>query len=441
MLHPMPAPSIWLSTLGCAKNQVDSEKIVAMLSEAGYGWANRPEEADVVMVNTCAFIEEARAESVDVILDLEDRKRPEAKAVVIGCMAQRFGSEVEQALPEVDLVLGIDRYGELVGSIDRLTAWEPVGLHRRPVMDILHATGRPASDLPYAYLKVAEGCDKPCTFCAIPSIRGKQRSRRPVEIRAELESLVDSGVKEVVLVAQDLAAYGRDIDAPGGLPDLLSFLADVNGLGRLRLLYLHPREISERLLFQIIDNDVVAPYFDLSLQHVSGALLRRMKRPGNQEKHASLVERIRELDPGATLRSSFIVGFPGETDDDVDLLGEFLSDARLDWAGFFPYSAEPGTPAADMDPQVPREVAMERLRYLSSLQEEVTEGRNAEWLGCVDRVLIDQIEDGVPVGRSHRQAPEIDGVVRLDTGSEGEWAMVEYTAVYGPDMEARVLTP
>jgi ribosomal protein S12 methylthiotransferase len=435
----MPAPTIWLSTLGCAKNQVDSEKIVAMLSEAGYGWAERPEEADVVMVNTCAFIEEARAESVDVILDLEDRKRAEAKAVVIGCMAQRFGSEVESALPEVDLVLGIDRYGELVGSIDRLTAWEPVGLRRRPVMDILHATGRPASDLPFAYLKVAEGCDKPCTFCAIPAIRGKQRSRRPVEIREELESLVGSGVKEVVLVAQDLAAYGRDIDSPGGLPDLLAFLADVTGLDRLRLLYLHPREISDRLLAEIRDNDVVAPYFDLSLQHVSGPLLRRMKRPGNREKHTALVERIRQLEPDAALRSSFIVGFPGETDDDVDLLADFLTDARLDWAGFFPYSAEPGTPAAEMGDQVSRDVTMERLRHLSSLQERLTEARNAEWLGRKDRVLIDQIEDGVPVGRSHRQAPEIDGVIRLDTGTVGEWATVEYTTVYGPDMEARVV--
>jgi ribosomal protein S12 methylthiotransferase len=431
------APSIWLSTLGCAKNQVDSEKIIAMLSEAGYCWADRPEDADVVMVNTCAFIEEARAESVEVILDLEDRKRPEAAAVVIGCMAQRFGSEVESALPEVDVVLGIDRYGELVGAIDRLTGWEPVGIRRRPVMDILHATGRPASVVPYAYLKVAEGCDKPCTFCAIPAIRGKQRSRRPVEIREELTELVSAGTKEVVLVAQDLAAYGRDIDAPGGLPELLTFLGDVTGLDRLRLLYLHPREISDRLLDAIIANELVAPYFDLSLQHVSGSLLRRMKRPGNLEKHTALIDRIRELDQDAALRSSFIVGFPGETEDDVDALAGFLTEARLDWAGFFPYSAEPGTPAADMEDQVPRDEMMERLRHLSSLQEEVTEKRNAEWLGRVDRVLVDQIEDGVAVGRSHRQAPEIDGVIRLDVGRVGEWETVEYTDVYGPDMEAR----
>jgi ribosomal protein S12 methylthiotransferase len=427
-----------MSTLGCAKNQVDSEKLTAMLSEAGYAWADAPEDADVVMVNTCAFIEEARAESVDVILDLEERKRVGAKSVVIGCMAQRFGSEVASALPEVDAVLGIDRYGELVGVLDGLTNWHPVELRRRPVMDILHATGRPSSDLPYAYLKVAEGCDKPCTFCAIPSIRGKQRSRRPVEIRKELEVLVGTGVSEVVLVAQDLAAYGRDIEAPGGLPDLLAFISDVEGLERLRLLYLHPREIRERLLMEMTSNPVVAPYFDLSLQHVSGSLLRKMKRPGNTEKHTELIERIRDLDPEAALRSSFIVGFPGEEEDHVEELADFLGEVRLDWAGFFPYSAEPGTPAAAMDRQVPRELAMERLRYLSGIQEDVTESRHSEWMGRSDRILIDQVEDGVPIGRSHRHAPEIDGVVRVDGGEVGDWLPVEYTGVFGPDMEATV---
>ncbi len=439
MLRPMPGPTVWLSTLGCAKNQVDSEKLIAMISEAGYGWADTPEEADVVMVNTCAFIEEARAESVETILDLEDRKRAGARSVVIGCMAQRFGSEVESALPEVDAVLGIDRYGELVGVLDGLTKWHPVEMKRRPVMDILHATGRPVSDLPYAYLKVAEGCDKPCTFCAIPSIRGKQRSRRPVEIRQELEILVGSGVSEVVLVAQDLAAYGRDIQAPGGLTDLLTFISDVEGLERLRLLYLHPREISERLLAEMTSNPVVAPYFDLSLQHVSGALLRKMKRPGNTEKHTDLIGRIRDLDPEAALRSSFIVGFPGETEEQVDELAGFLEDVQLDWAGFFPYSAEPGTPAAEMDEQVPRDLAMERLRHLSGIQEDVTEARHSEWLGRSDRILIDQVEDGVPIGRSHRHAPEIDGVVRVDAGAVGQWVPVEYTGVYGPDMEANVV--
>jgi ribosomal protein S12 methylthiotransferase len=435
----MTAPSLWLTTLGCAKNQVDSEKVVTMLSEAGYVWADSPETADVVMVNTCAFIEEARAESVDTILDLEDRKRDDARSIVIGCMAQRFGTEVSSALPEVDAVLGIDRYGELVGVLDDLTRWHPVDIKRRPIMDILHATGRPVSNLPYAYLKVAEGCNKPCTFCAIPLIRGKQRSRRPMEIRDELGGLVGSGVSEVVLVAQDLAAYGRDIDAPGGLSDLLAFLSDVDGLRRLRLLYLHPREISDRLLEEMTSNAMVTPYFDLSLQHVSQQLLRAMKRPGNTEKHLALVSRIRDLEPSSALRSSFIVGFPGETDDHVDELADFLESARIDWAGFFPYSAEPGTPAATMEDQVPREVTMERLRHLSGIQDEVTTTHNEAWLGRADEILVDQVEDDVPVGRSYRHAPEIDGVVRVDRGKPGEWVKVEYTGVYGPDMEAIVL--
>jgi ribosomal protein S12 methylthiotransferase len=435
----MTAPSLWLTTLGCAKNQVDSEKVTAMLSEAGYVWADSPETAEVVMVNTCAFIEEARAESVDTILDLEDRKRDDARSIVIGCMAQRFGTEVSSALPEVDAVLGIDRYGELVGVLDDLTRWHPVDIKRRPIMDILHATGRPVSNLPYAYLKVAEGCNKPCTFCAIPLIRGKQRSRRPMEIRDELGGLVGSGVSEVVLVAQDIAAYGRDIDAPGGLSDLLAFLSDVDGLRRLRLLYLHPREISDRLLEEMTSNAIVTPYFDLSLQHVAQPLLRAMKRPGNTEKHLALVSRIRDLEPSSALRSSFSVGFPGETDDHVDELADFLESARLDWAGFFPYSAEPGTPAATMEDQVPREVTLERLRYLSGIQDEVTTTHNEAWLGRADEILVDQVEDDVPVGRSYRHAPEIDGVVRVDRGRPGEWVKVEYTGVYGPDMEAIVL--
>lgn len=430
------APALWLTTLGCAKNQVDSEKLVALLSEAGYQWAESPQAADVVMVNTCAFIEEARAESVETILELEGAKRDGARSVVLGCMAQRFGSEVADALPEVDAVVGLDRYGELVGVLDHLTRWAPVRLRRRPVMDILHATGRPASALPYAYLKVAEGCNKPCTFCAIPSIRGKQRSRRPVEIRDELAGLVGDGVSEVVLVAQDLAAYGSDIGAPGTLADLLAFVSDVEGLRRLRLLYLHPREIREPLLQAMTSNPVVAPYFDLSLQHVSAPLLRAMKRPGDAERHLGLIERIRELEADSALRSSFIVGFPGETETDVDELADFLEEARLDWAGFFPYSAEPGTPAAAMQAQVAAGETRERLRYLSSIQDDISVDNNARWLDREDEVLVDMVEEDVPVGRSHRHAPEIDGVVRLDRGRPGEWLRVRYTGVYGTDMEA-----
>lgn len=433
------APTVWLTTLGCAKNQVDSEKIEVLLAEAGYRSAGSPESADVVMVNTCAFIEEARRESVETILDAQDRRRAGARTVVIGCMAQRFGVEVEAALPDVDAVVGLDRYGELVGVLDTLTGWEPVSLRRRPVMDVLHSTARPAPEVPYAYVKVAEGCDKPCTFCAIPLIRGTQRSRPPVEIREEAAGLIAGGVREIVLVAQDLAAYGRDIAAPGGIVDLLGFLGDIEGLDIMRLLYLHPREIRPALIEEMATNPGVAPYFDLSLQHASGPLLRAMKRPGDAERHLRLIEEIREAAPHAALRSSFIVGFPGESDDDVEALAEFLSAARLDWAGFFPYSAEEGTPAAQLPGRIGGADVEDRLRLLSTLQDDITAERNAAQVGERRRVLVERIEDGQPLGRSYREAPEIDGMILLDRGVPGTWVSAEIIAALGADTEAVVV--
>lgn len=435
----MSAPSVWLTTLGCAKNQVDSEKVEVMLGEAGYTLAESPESADVVMVNTCAFIEEARRESVETILDLQGSKRRDAKTVVIGCMAQRFGVEVEAALPEVDAVLGLDRYGELVGTLDRLTSWRPVEVRRRPIMDILHVVDRPAPTLPYAYVKVAEGCDKPCTFCAIPLIRGAQRSRRPIEIRDEIAGLARAGVSEVVLVAQDLAAYGRDVEDDWNIVDLLRFVSVVSGIESLRLLYLYPKEIRPSLIEEMATNPVVASYFDLSLQHASRRLLRGMRRPGDGNRHLELIGDIRDATPDAALRSSFIVGFPGETEDDVEELASFLSAACLDWAGFFPYSPEVGTPAAEMPGRVDRGEVEDRLRHLAGIQEEITADANAALIGRTLRVLVDQVEDDTPVGRSYREAPEIDGVVLLDRGVPGEWVSAEITSSIGTDLEGVVL--
>ena len=437
----MSAPSYWLETLGCAKNQVDSEKVQLLLGDAGYEIASSPETADVVMVNTCAFIEEARRESVQTIIGLSDLKKPGARTVVIGCMAQRFGVEVEQALPEVDSVLGIDRYGELVGVLDTLTdspQWKPVRL-RKPVMDILHVVRRPSPSMPYAYVKVAEGCDKPCTFCAIPLIRGKQRSRRPQNVVKEVEGLVAAGVTEVVLVAQDLAAYGRDIDAPGDIVDLLRMVSAVPGLGLLRLLYLYPKEIRPRLIEEMTTNGKVAAYFDLSLQHSSQRLLRAMKRPGGEERYLELIESIRQARPDAALRSSFIVGFPGETDEEVSQLASFLEEAALDWAGFFPYSAEEGTAAAGLGSRIDEWGVGERLRYLQSIQEDITASANLDQIGRRHMVLVDQFEEGVALGRSYRQAPEIDGVIALDRGTPGDWVEVEIKAALGSDLEGVVV--
>ena len=430
-------PSVWLTTLGCAKNQVDSDKLETRLAEAGYVTAPTPDDADVVMVNTCAFIEAARRESIDTVLEAADRKRDDAGLVVVGCMAQRYQSDLSQALPEADAVVGMERYGELVGVLDDLTGWQPIRLASSP-LDILYEVRRPTPSTPYAYVKVAEGCDKQCTFCAIPSFRGRQRSRAPVNIREEIVELAEVGVGEVVLVAQDLAAYGRDIEAPGGIVDLLRFVSDVDGLERLRLLYLYPREIRPGLIEEMATNPAIAPYFDLSLQHASGDLLRAMRRPGNGTVYAELVESIRAAHPEAATRSSFIVGFPGEEDHHVDELGEFLAEVRLDWAGFFPYSPEDGTPAATLPGQVPQDVAMERLRHLQAIQDQITAERNAAQVGRSTRVVIDQVEEGRPVARSYREAPEIDGVVLLDHGEPGEWVEATITGAVGTDLVGEV---
>ena len=436
------APTVWLTTLGCAKNQVDSDKVTGMLMSAGYAEAATPEAADVVMVNTCGFIEPARRESVDTILDLAGAKRDDASLVVIGCMAQRYESELSEALPEADAVIGLDRYPELIDRLDALTTWTPItiGPARRSHMDILYETRRPTPTTPYAYVKAAEGCDKLCTFCAIPQFRGKQRSRSADNIRDEIAELAEAGVAEIGLVAQDLAAYGRDIDGPG-IVDLVRSVTTVEGLRRLRLYYLYPKEIRPHLISEMAENPVVANYFDLSLQHTSQSLLRAMKRPGSGEQHRDLIDRIRAAAPDAALRSSFIVGFPGETDEDVDGLGEFLTAADLDWAGFFPYSAEEGTPAATMDSQIPDAEKQSRLRHLQAIQDEITTGRSIGQIGRTLTVVVDQVEDDQPVARSYREAPEIDGVILLDRGAPGEWLDVEVVGGYGTDLDAVVRRP
>jgi ribosomal protein S12 methylthiotransferase len=390
------------------------------------------------MVNTCAFIEAARRESVDTVLDHADRKRRGAQLVVLGCMAQRYQSELAGLLPEADAVVGMERYGELIADLDRLTGWEPVRLATSP-MDILYEVRRPTPATPYAYVKVAEGCDKGCTFCAIPQFRGAQRSRAPVNIREEIAGLCAAGVGEIVLVAQDLAAFGRDIDAPGGIVDLLRFVGDVEGLRRLRLLYLYPREVTDALIDEMAGNPIIAPYFDLSLQHAAGSLLRAMRRPGDGERHLDLITRIRKAEPQAALRSSFIVGFPGETESDVDTLEQFLEAAELDWAGFFAYSPEEGTPAALLPGRVDEIEIAERTRRLQEVQERITSRRNGEAVGSEFEVVVDQVEEGTPVARSYREAPEIDGVLLLDEGKPGEWLRVRVTASYGSELAAEVL--
>ena len=407
------ADSYWVETLGCPKNQVDSDKLVGTLEADGMARAAAPDEADLVVVNTCAFIEAARQESVDVVLALSDARRPGARLVVTGCMAERYGETLAAELPEVDAVAG---FGVPV------TLGSRVGV---PKLDLLNLP-RPPSSAPWAYVKVAEGCDRKCGFCAIPSFRGRQRSRPHESILAEVEALE---AQEIVLVAQDLASYGRDVGRTGAIVPLVGEVA--RRVPRVRLLYLYPSELDDRLVDAVCATRV--PYFDLSLQHVSKPLLRRMRRWGDGRRFLERIESIRAREPEATFRSSFIVGYPGETETDHDLLLGFLADARLDWAGFFAYSAEEGTYAIGLDGAVDEALVRERLLELSELQDRITAERRAALIGREVDVLVD--EPGV--GRTHREAPEIDGIVGVPPSwLPGSFASASVTAAAGPDLEA-----
>ncbi|HEV3135576.1 MAG TPA: 30S ribosomal protein S12 methylthiotransferase RimO [Acidimicrobiia bacterium] len=432
-----PEPDVparfYVETLGCPKNAVDSDKVTASLLADGLVPASSAEDAELVVVNTCAFVEAARQESIDVTLALAEARKPGAKLVVTGCLAERYGDELATALPEADAVVGFGGEGDLAEVV----------LKRKPagVRDLLELP-RPAPAAPWAYVKVAEGCDRACAFCAIPSFRGKQRSRAPETIEEEARTLVERGAAELVLVAQDLAWYGRDAGRPGSLAPLLRRLdaLSAHGLARIRLLYLYPSEVRDPLVSTMLELPTVVPYFDLSLQHASAPLLRRMKRWGSGNRFRALVDGIRAREPGAAFRSSFIVGFPGETERDHDQLLEFLAAAELDWAGFFPFSREDGTPAAEMDRVVPDDLMRERLRECAEVQDPITQAARDALVGDDLDVLVDGTDDesGEPVGRSYREAPEIDGVVRI-TGAfarPGARVRARVTSACGPDLVA-----
>jgi ribosomal protein S12 methylthiotransferase len=445
----------WLQTLGCPKNQVDSDKLEGRLAGQGYRRAASASEADLVVVNTCAFIESARQESIDTVLELADLRRAGARLVVTGCMAERYGDEISEALPEVDLVagFGID-FAEPMTAPPGLSApaGVPVLLARKPGplpshgFDLLELA-RPASEVPWAYVKVAEGCDRICGFCAIPSFRGKQRSRLVDEVMAEVDLLLAGGitpaglaappVREIVLVAQDLASYGRDRSRPGervkaGTSPIAALTHAVSArVERTRLLYLYPSGLTDELIEAVLATGV--PYFDLSLQHVSRPLLARMRRWGDGDRFLRRIGDIRAAEGHATFRSSFILGYPGETERDHDRLLEFLAEAQLDWAGFFPFSNEAGTHAADLPDQVPAPLALERLRECAELQDAITAARRDLLVGQKRQVLV----DAPGRGRTVHEAPEIDGIVHLpDDTTAGELIEVIITAAVGPDLYA-----
>jgi ribosomal protein S12 methylthiotransferase len=414
----------YVETLGCPKNQVDSDKLAGTLLADGMQAVDEPGSADLIVVNTCAFIEAARRESIDTVLALADRRRDGARLVVTGCMAERYGDELAAALPEADQVAG---FGVPVHKLI------PVSEAPVPRLDLLNLP-RPPATSPWAYVKIAEGCDRRCGFCAIPSFRGPQRSRPVDAILAEVDALA---AREVVLVAQDLASYGKDAPATLGAGSIVPLVGAVaERVDRVRLLYLYPSDLSDGLVDAICATGV--PYFDLSLQHVSKALLRRMRRWGDGDRFLRRIEGIREREPEAAFRSNFIVGYPGETETHHDELLRFVERAELDWCGFFAFSREDGTYAAGLDGRVPEPLVAERLAELTELQDGITARRRDELIGQRVEVLV----DAAGVGRGHREAPEIDGIVHVaDDLPVGEFAEVDIVDALGPDLVAAGAVP
>lgn len=430
-------------TLGCPKNSVDSDKISGSLVAQGLVATDDPAAANLIVLNTCAFIDAAREESVNTALELAELRQEGATLVLTGCLAERSGAELAAALPEVDAVIGFDGASQIANLAAPGNGAVPVSFRPAPtgVRDLLELP-RATPTRPWAYLKVAEGCDRQCAFCAIPSFRGKQRSRTPEAIFDEARLLVAGGVRELVLVAQDLAWYGRDAEDETTLTDVIRQLDTLtsDGLARQRLLYLYPSEVKDPLISTMLELETVAPYFDLSLQHASAPLLRRMRRYGSGDLFTGLIDDIRSKRPDAAFRSSFIVGFPGETEDDHAELLSFLEAAELDWAGFFPYSAEVGTHAATLEGVVPETLMRERLAECEDVQSRITAARRDVRVGNEVDVLIDWVDAaGTAWGRSAAEAPEIDGIVRVASPSAlavGEVVRVRLEHAVGVDMVA-----
>jgi ribosomal protein S12 methylthiotransferase len=400
-------PAVHVVTLGCPKNEVDSDRMAASLA-AGFRLVADPDEADVVVVNTCSFIREATEESIEVVMSFATgwkAARPGRALIVAGCMPSRYGDELADALPEADAFVKVADEASIASVIAGLT-----GIAAPPVPDgpLRLAPG------PSAYLQVSDGCHRACSFCAIPAIRGPYVSRPAIELAAEAAALVSGGARELVLVGQDVSAWGRDLPGKPVLADLVRASTRTPGLGWLRLMYVQPDGITPELLEVMASEATVARYLDMPLQHASRSVLRRMGRSADGAEFLRLIGVIRSAVPGVVLRTTMIAGFPGETREESDTLAAFVRDARLDYAGVFAFSPEEGTPAASLPGQVPPRTRRARTQRLRDLADEVGAERAAAYIGQDIEVLALGTEDGEPIGRHRGQAPDVDGVVLLD---------------------------
>ena len=417
--QPAPRATVAFAHLGCEKNRVDTEHMLGLLAQAGYGVSADEADANVVVVNTCSFIQDAREESVRTLVELAEQGK---ELIIAGCLAQHFQDELLESLPEAKAIVGTGDYQHIVSVLERVEAGErvkQVSANPTFVADEHLPRYRTTSEA-VAYLKVAEGCDYRCAFCIIPHLRGDQRSRTIESIVAEAKQLEAQGVKELVLISQITTNYGLDLAGKPQLAELLRALGEVE-IPWIRVHYAYPTGLTEAVLAAYRDVPNVLPYLDLPLQHSHPEVLRAMNRPWQADVTGGVLQRIREQLPDAVLRTTFIVGFPGETEEHFQHLLDFVAEQRFDHVGVFTFSPEEGTPAADLPNQVPAEVAQERKNRLMALQQPIAAERNAAWVGRIVDVLIEQENPstGEMLGRCARFAPEVDGEVRVLPGEGG----------------------
>lgn len=430
---------VGMISLGCPKNQVDGEALLAKLAAAGYQIVNEIENSDVMIVNTCGFIEDAKREAIDTILEVAQYKEAGviSALVVTGCLAERYQDEILKEMPEVDAVIGIGANADIVKVCDKALCG--IQTSNFPNKCYLPIDDERLLSTPshWAYLKIAEGCDNRCSYCAIPGIRGKFRSRKIESVVDEAKSLVNRGVKEIILVAQDTTKYGQDLYGEYSLDKLLKELVKIDGLEWIRLFYCYPQRITDSLIDVIANEEKVCNYIDIPLQHSDTTVLKNMNRVGDGNDYRGLLNKMRKAIPDLALRTTFMVGFPGETDEQFENLCDFVKDMKFDKMGCFAFSPEEDTPAFDMDNQIDEDVKKRRQEVLMNAQYSITEASNKSRVGNVYKVIIDSFADGKYIGRSYMDSPEIDSGIIFTSNKKlniGDFVNVKITDFDGYDL-------
>lgn len=430
---------VGMISLGCPKNQVDGEALLAKLAAAGYQIVNEIENSDVMIVNTCGFIEDAKREAIDTILEVAQYKEAGviSALVVTGCLAERYQDEILKEMPEVDAVIGIGANADIVKVCDKALCGIQTSNYPNKCYLPIDDERLLSTPSHWAYLKIAEGCDNRCSYCAIPGIRGKFRSRKIESVVDEAKSLVNRGVKEIILVAQDTTKYGQDLYGEYSLDKLLKELVKIAGLEWIRLFYCYPQRITDSLIDVIANEEKVCNYIDIPLQHSDTTVLKNMNRVGDGNDYRMLLDKMRKAIPDLALRTTFMVGFPGETDEQFENLCDFVKDMKFDKMGCFTFSPEEDTPAFDMDNQIDEDVKKRRQEVLMNAQYSITEASNKSRVGNVYKVIIDSFADGKYIGRSYMDSPEIDSGIIFTSNKKlniGDFVNVKITDFDGYDL-------